>query len=173
MPSDPNYVRITNRLSFGVVADIAGGSRWSISGNDVKEFPKDKTAKRFVRKMIANGRLEPASKSEYEEVQENRRTMAASVPQRSSSSEERHTPIQEQAIRDKARELREQGSKSEPSEDSESDDEESDDEDRSYEDMKVDDLRQMLLERGLPTTGKKDELIARLEEDDEDDEDDE
>ena len=35
-----------------------------------------------------------------------------------------------------------------------------------YEDMTKDELSEMLESRGLPKTGNKDELIARLEEDD-------
>jgi hypothetical protein len=53
----------------------------------------------------------------------------------------------------------------------ESDSDYSDDMDESYEDMTNDDLRAELEKRGLPKSGNKDELVARLEEDDASDED--
>lgn len=70
MPNDdPQYVRLANRLSRGILADVEG-SGWSISGLDVKEFPKDNTnAARFVRHALRDGKLEPASRAEHEEVQ--------------------------------------------------------------------------------------------------------
>jgi hypothetical protein len=49
------------------------------------------------------------------------------------------------------------------------DDEEGDE----YDDMLADDLKEELRKRDLPVSGNKDELIARLREDDESDEDDE
>lgn len=70
MPNDPSYVRLANRLTRGIVADI-GNSGWSISGFDVKPFPKDdEAAARFVRRELRDGKLEPASKAEHEEVTE-------------------------------------------------------------------------------------------------------
>lgn len=64
---DPQYVRLATRLSRSVLADV-GGSGWSLSGLDVKEFPSRPDAKRFCRKALRDGKLEAASKAEYDEV---------------------------------------------------------------------------------------------------------
>lgn len=72
--SDPKYVRLSNRLSFGMQADV-DGSGWSISGLDVKEFPSGEAAARYVRKMLRDGKLEPASRAEFDEVQEGNKTV--------------------------------------------------------------------------------------------------
>lgn len=69
MANDPKYVRLSNRLSYGMQADV-DGSGWSISGLDVKEFPSSDGAARYVRKMLRDGKLEPASRAEFDEVQE-------------------------------------------------------------------------------------------------------
>lgn len=69
MPNDPSYVRLANRLSLQMVADISEfGSGWSISGLDVKEFPEDIDAARYVRLKLGQGVLEPATKAEFEEI---------------------------------------------------------------------------------------------------------
>ena len=69
MPNDdPQYVRLANRLSRGILADVVG-SGWSISGLDVKKFPTGTNAARFVRHALRDGKLEPAGKAEFEEVQ--------------------------------------------------------------------------------------------------------
>lgn len=68
MPNDPQYVRLTNRLGLQMVADVTGGSGWSISGLDVKEFPDDEDEAAYVRVQLGRGVLEPATKAEYEEV---------------------------------------------------------------------------------------------------------
>lgn len=66
--NDPSFVRLAARLQRGGMADVQG-SGWSISGLNVKEFPSDNpAAKRFVRKALNDGKLEPASKAEWEEV---------------------------------------------------------------------------------------------------------
>jgi len=53
--------------------------------------------------------------------------------------------------------------------DDEGDDEDDEDEESAYEDWSYPELKKELAERDLPTTGKKEQLIERLEEDDEDD----
>lgn len=68
MPNDPDYVRLTHRLTTGMLADVLGGSGWSISGMDVKEFPEDEDQARFVRAELNSGKLEPCSRAEYDEV---------------------------------------------------------------------------------------------------------
>lgn len=65
--SNPKYVRLSERGSRGICADVKG-SGWSISGKDVLPFPKEQAAKSFVKQMLNSGRLEPASKAEWEEV---------------------------------------------------------------------------------------------------------
>lgn len=68
MPKDPKYVRLVEHLNTSVIADIQGGSGWSISGNEVKEFPKrPPEAQRFVRQRLVQGILEPASAAELKE----------------------------------------------------------------------------------------------------------
>lgn len=68
MPNeDPQYVRLATRLSKGMVCDVMG-SGWSISGLDVRKFPEGNVAQRYVRAQLNAGKLEPASKAEYEEA---------------------------------------------------------------------------------------------------------
>lgn len=68
MASDnPKYVRLASRLSRGMQADVQG-SGWSIAGLDVRGFPEDFQAARYVRGLLNSGVLEPASKSEWDEV---------------------------------------------------------------------------------------------------------
>jgi hypothetical protein len=76
---DPPYVRLANRLSRTILADIgaAGSSGWSISGLDVKPFPKEDKAARFVRHELRDGKLEPAGKAEFEEVQDTHKAVQA------------------------------------------------------------------------------------------------
>lgn len=77
MANDPGYVRLANRLTQGMVADV-GGSGWSISGFDVLPFPKDSdAAARFVRHELRDGKLEPAGKAEYEEVQDSHKAVSS------------------------------------------------------------------------------------------------
>lgn len=79
--ADPSYIRLADHMSDSMVADIAGGSGWSISGRDVQAFPKeDDAASRFVRSRLVLGLLEPCGKAEYEEVQEANRRMAEVAP---------------------------------------------------------------------------------------------
>jgi len=76
MPQDPKYVRLSDRMSGQHVTDIAGGSGWSISGGDVKPFPKREAQQRFVRQRLAANVLEPSSKAEFDEVQRNNAKIA-------------------------------------------------------------------------------------------------
>lgn len=69
----PSHVRLAERLNRGIVADIEGGSGWSIAGLDVKKVPDEKKepgAHRFVTTALRQGKLEAASAGEYQEVQE-------------------------------------------------------------------------------------------------------
>lgn len=68
MPKDPKYVRLVEHMQSSVIADIVGGSGWSIAGNEVKEFPtRPDSAKRFVRQKLVANILEPASAAELKE----------------------------------------------------------------------------------------------------------
>lgn len=64
---DPEYVRLVTRLQTGMIVDTFG-SGWSISGMDVRKFPKDRAAAKYVRAAVNEGKLEPASQAEWEEV---------------------------------------------------------------------------------------------------------
>lgn len=70
--SAPKYVRLAERLNRGIVADIDGGSGWSIAGLDVKEVPDEKkypVAHGFVLSQLRQGKLEASDSGEYDEVQ--------------------------------------------------------------------------------------------------------
>lgn len=67
--ADPKYVRLADHLTRGMRADLDSG--FSIAGFDVVEMPdKDEEPDRyrFVKGEIAVGRMEGASKAEYDEV---------------------------------------------------------------------------------------------------------
>lgn len=77
--SDPKFVRLASRLTRGCCADV-NGSGWSIAGLDVKPFPETNNARgkaqaKFVRKMLGQGYLEPASRAEYEDILEARASL--------------------------------------------------------------------------------------------------
>lgn len=60
------YVKLAPVLQDRQIADIDGGSLWSISGVEVKEAPADGTpAATFVRDMTRQGRIVEASSDEY------------------------------------------------------------------------------------------------------------
>jgi hypothetical protein len=83
MANDPKYVRLTARLARGIVTDLNTG--FTISGLDVQPFPNPKErplAARFVRDRLNRGVLEPASKAEYEEVQELREELQSNFNSR-------------------------------------------------------------------------------------------
>lgn len=77
------YVRLANRLSDRIVADLDSG--WSIAGLDVRKAPDKETdprAAKFVKKALADGRLEPASKAEWDEVHDNEGVEREALDQR-------------------------------------------------------------------------------------------
>jgi hypothetical protein len=100
MASDPSYVRLARRLTRGIQADLQTG--WSIAGLDVKEFPADdKAAAKYVRNALRNGRLEAASKAEFDVVQEEAAALSEAAP--SYSREERGAvAVQEHVTREAA-----------------------------------------------------------------------
>lgn len=66
MAENPSYVK----LRYGVDMQADLDNDWSITGNDVKEFPKDSPAEDFVRQKLALGVLEAATKAEFEDAKE-------------------------------------------------------------------------------------------------------
>jgi hypothetical protein len=67
--ADPKYVRLNDALSRGMRADLNSG--FSIAGLDVQPMPdQDEEPRRYdyVRSELRAGRLEGASKAEYDEV---------------------------------------------------------------------------------------------------------
>lgn len=70
--ADPKYVRLADHLVHGMRADLVSG--FSIAGYDVVEMPdseEDEDAYRYVKAELAAGRVEQASKAEYDEVHPN------------------------------------------------------------------------------------------------------
>lgn len=118
MSDSVKYVRLAKRLVRGIVADV-GGSGWSIAGYDIKEVPEDGTlAARFVRKALADGRLEVASQAEFDLVQEENEASAEVVRD---SDPERFKVLQEHQIQENAarasQALQEQREEVDPDED--------------------------------------------------------
>lgn len=77
--ADPTHVRLAERLNRGIVADVSGGSGWSIAGLDVKPVPSDKddhVARAFVLSQVRQGKLEAATAAEYKDVQKANDTIA-------------------------------------------------------------------------------------------------
>jgi hypothetical protein len=65
----PKYVRLADHLSRGMRADLNSG--FSLSGYNVVESPDEETeaeAAAFVKRELAAGRMEGASKAEFDEV---------------------------------------------------------------------------------------------------------
>lgn len=66
MANDPKYVKLADRLVRGNVTDLRSG--FSIAGLDVQEFPEQPAQQTFVRQAIRAGKVEEASKDEFEAV---------------------------------------------------------------------------------------------------------
>lgn len=64
--ANPKYVRLADHMVHGLVVDPE--TQWSISGYDVKPWPDDKEAARFVKKKINQGVLEGAAQAEFDEA---------------------------------------------------------------------------------------------------------
>lgn len=104
MATDPKFVRLTSRLRHGIRADVRG-SGWSIAGLDVKEFPSDPTAAAFARMELNAGRLEPASKAEFEEAHPEEDEVAETVSRfrdNLGAGAKGHRPWQESAVQEAA-----------------------------------------------------------------------
>lgn len=75
--SNPSHVRLPERLTVGMLADLDSG--WVIGGNDVKPFPdaaKNPVAANFVKDKLRQGHLEPASAEEHKVVEDSRKQMS-------------------------------------------------------------------------------------------------
>ncbi len=59
------YVRLREGITS--LADV-GGSGWSITGNNVKEYPEGEAAEAFVKSKLRANILEWAGKAEFDEV---------------------------------------------------------------------------------------------------------
>lgn len=101
MADDPKYVRLATRLSKGMVCDVQG-SGWSISGLDVRQFPKDTVAARFVRAKLNAGVLEHASKSEWDEAHDS--SLEEEVLSQNPDYKEKASAVQEGRVQRAARE---------------------------------------------------------------------
>lgn len=163
----PKYVRLSPRLSRGCLVDLNSG--FSISGLDVVETPdrkKSPLAGRFIKSKLNQGVLEPASKAEYEEVEETRESARNSFNKRLAYLAEiggvadlvGMATWQESKIQDAADASRAKLSREE-------DDEEDEYEEVSYSRLTVKQLQNELDERELeyPSTANKAALVDLLE----------
>jgi hypothetical protein len=158
----PKYVRLPDELYLGIVADINSG--WKISGLEVKETPSDENdpAFKFVRTALRAGRIEPASREEFEFLQ-NHYAEVTDMTAPVAAGEAQGTwnePAIAKKMRDDRRELvrlrnadhaRRQGDENEDGEESEY---------SGWTDRK---LKEEAKRRDLDTSGERSDLIARLE----------
>lgn len=163
--ADPKYVRLRGELQGRCIADIAGGSGWSISGLDVKEVPAGGPARAFVRAQLAAGTLVEASDQSFQNVQD---VHAESPTGAGPDPEAPPVHIQEGQVQAHAEQRRQELIDAE-SEEEEGDEEADEEEGDEYDDLSLEDLRTEAGNRGLSKSGTKSELITRLREDDEED----
>lgn len=148
-------------LPLGILADVEGGSGWSISGMDVKEVPaEDEPGYNFVRTAIIQGRLEEATEDEFNAVQEAHAEVSRLHPVAFAPGET-PPPWNEPALITTSARLRKrliQGRLSGefPTTTTEED----------YGDLSHDELKSRAQARGLATSGTKADLQQRLEEHD-------
>lgn len=125
MPNDPKYVRLASHMQRSMLADITGGSGWSISGTTVLPFPPRtrRDQQRFVRQKLAAGMLEVASKAELDEQMEANEQYDELVAE---ATKDGH---QEAAIQEAADKVREglEDEETAPSDDPEDDSDDDDD----------------------------------------------
>jgi hypothetical protein len=170
--AEPQYVRLPERLLSGNVTDVVGGSGWGLSGFDVKEVPDredEPEAYAFVKEALRAGLLEAASTAEYNMVRKAHDEVAAIA--RSSMPENMGGPSQpspwnEAAISNAAKKHTKKLVQARITDSHEAAE---DDESRGtegYAAMHKGQLKNELKNRGLDVSGNRDDLIARLEEDD-------
>lgn len=179
MANMPSYVRLAPRLTKGMVADLDSG--WTIGGLDVRKTPDKKAtpgAYKFVRKALADGRLEAASQAEWEEVHDTEEIEGESLigrPRASAlNSQEAHVQRAAAEGRKRIEQSRRASTAAEESEDSD-DDEGDEDEDDGLDELSKAQLVERARGLGLDTNGNKESLKERIRgfangDDDEDDE---
>lgn len=104
--STPKYVRLVERLSRGTLVDLNSG--WGISGFDVKETPgdEDPRAQEFVKTALRQGKLEEASKAEFEEISDSNDAARELMFPTEDILRAALTPHNEYEVQQKARESR-------------------------------------------------------------------
>lgn len=178
MATNPQYVRLPERLLSGNVTDVVGGSGWGISGFDVKEFPDendDPVAYAFVKDAVRAGLLEEASTAEFKSVQKAINAVsevAALALPANQGGPAQPSPWNEAAVSQVANKHRRRLVTSRLTEAWEEDEGKSastsdgEDEPPNYGDMHKAELQAEARRRGLDESGNKDDIVARLEEDD-------
>lgn len=77
MPRDPRYIRLADRLTDGIVADLNTG--FAIAGLDVQEYPEDPAQQAYVRSQMHAGVIEAASAEEFNTIQNTNEPMRAAT----------------------------------------------------------------------------------------------
>lgn len=106
--ANPSHVRLVERLNRGIVADVEGGSGWSIAGLDVKEFPNaedEPVAAAFVERQLRQGKLEAATSGEYQDVQAANDTIAEAAAFNPDAGESLNEAAVQAAVRKASKEL--------------------------------------------------------------------
>lgn len=160
--ADPKYIRLAAARQLTMVADVLGGTGWSISGADVKPFPENDREKDYVRNLVRSGVLEPCSKAEYEEVQERNKEEFETEAARAEAARalavaraEKAAEAADEASAEEEEEVPNTGASAGGLPPSEPDS-------RDVDDLSVAELRQRLSDAGEPTSGNKAELQERL-----------
>lgn len=178
MASTPNYVRLAPRLTRGMIADVEN-SGWTIAGLDVRKVPdksKNPAAHKFIRKALADGRLEGASQAEWDEVHDTEEVEGEALTGRpratALNSQEAHI---QRAAQEGSRRIVESRLASSDSEGS--DDDEDDGEDDGLDELSKAQLVDRANSLGIDAGGNKDAIKQRIrafvnDEDDDDSEDD-
>jgi len=180
MANDPKYVRLPERLLTGNVTDIDGGTGWGIAGLDVKEFPEDPDEQAFVRASLRAQLLEPATAAEFNRVQDAHQRLnnlaRGAVPKEGALGSP--APWNESAIQQVGKKVRNdllvKRLADQDEEDDDSPSSTSKSEGPDYAGMHKAELVQEIEQRNadraeddqLPTSGSKDDLVKRLQEDD-------
>lgn len=175
MASDPKYVRLSVHRSRTMLADVAGGTGWKISGLDVKSFPSNAREADFVRRNLRSGNLEPASRAEYEEVTEAAIEANSERDRRVAADERAQKVSEKRAKKDGVDEPEPAGQVAvdqiPPPESDETTDEltseggvqsSGEDDEEDLDNLTNEALRERLKAADLPTGGNKKELVERL-----------
>jgi type IV secretory pathway VirB10-like protein len=176
--ADPKYVRLPERLLTGNVTDLVTG--WGISGLDVKEFPADDEQEiAYVRGALRSQLLEPATAAEFRRVRDAHERVASlaegAVPKEGSLGTP--APWNEAAIQQVSKKVRNDLLRKRLVDADEEDDEpaRSNAEPTGYADQHKAELVAEIERRNaereadaqIPTSGNKEELVKRLQDDDE------